>query len=74
LAKAENTAENLSTTLTGLSVETGKATERASILAEQLEKTSLSLIMAREEKAIKVSKNECTICYLITLKIRNNTI
>ena len=48
LAEAENTAKNLSIALTGLNVETEKATERVSILAGQLKKISLFLIMARE--------------------------
>ena len=73
MAEAENTVKNLSTALAGLNVETGKTIERASILAGQLEKVSLSLVMAREEEAIIVLKNEYTICYLITLGIKNNT-
>jgi hypothetical protein len=73
LAEAENTAKNLSTILTGLSVETEKTTKRASILAGQLKETSLSLIITREKEAIIALKNEYTICYLVTPGIRNNT-
>jgi hypothetical protein len=73
LAEAESTTENLSTALTGLSVETEEATEKASILAGQLEKTSLSLVIAREEEAAMVPRNECTICHLVTPRIRDNT-
>jgi hypothetical protein len=73
LAEAENTAENLSIALAGLNIEAGKATERASILAGQLKEISLSLIMAREEKVIIVLRNECTICHLITPRIKDNT-
>ena len=73
MAEAESTAKNLSIALAGLSVETGKATERVSILAGQLEKVLLSLIMAREKEAVIMLKNECTICHLMTLRIRDNT-
>jgi hypothetical protein len=40
--------ENLSIVLAGLSVEAGKAIERASILAGQLKKASLFLVMVRK--------------------------
>jgi hypothetical protein len=73
LAEAENTAENLSIVLAGLSVETGKAIKKVSILAGQLKKTSLSLIIAREKEAIIALRNEYIICHLITPEIRNNT-
>jgi hypothetical protein len=73
LAEAESTAENLSTALAGLSVEVGEATERASILAGQLEEASLSLVMAREEETTVAPRNECTICHLVTPRTRDNT-
>jgi hypothetical protein len=73
LAEAENTAENLSTALAGLSVEAGKATKKASILAGQLEKASLSLVIVREEEVIMTPKNEYIICYLVIPRIRDNT-
>jgi hypothetical protein len=74
LAEAESTAENLSIALAGLSIKTGKAIKRASILAGQLKEVSLSLIMAREKKAVMVLRSEYTICRLIIPRIRDNTI
>jgi hypothetical protein len=74
LAEVESTAENLSTALAGLNVEARKATERASILAGQLEKASLFLVIAKEKEAMIAPKNEYTICHLVTPGIRNNTI
>jgi hypothetical protein len=73
LAKAKNTAENLSTALAGLNVETKKTTEKVSILAGQLEKISLSLVMAREKGITIAPKNEYIIYHLIILKTRDNT-
>jgi hypothetical protein len=73
LAEAESTAENLSTALTGLSVEARKITKRASILAGQLKKASLFLIMVREKEAVIASKNEYTIYHLVTPRTRDNT-
>jgi hypothetical protein len=73
LAEAENTAENLSTALAGVSLETGKATERVSILAKQLEKASLFLIMARKKKAIMALRNKCIICRLTIPKIQDES-
>jgi len=69
LTKAENTAKNLSTALTRISIKTRKAIKKVSILAGQLKKISLFLVIAREEEAIMALKNECTICRLIILKI-----
>jgi hypothetical protein len=69
LAKAENTAENLSTTLAKVSIKVGKAIERASILAEQLEEISLSLVIIREEEAVMALKVGYIICRLVTLKV-----
>ena len=66
LAEAESTAENLSTALAGVSLEAEEATERASILAGQLEEASLSLVMAREEEAIMAPRDECTTCRPMT--------
>jgi hypothetical protein len=74
LAETESTAENLSTALAGLSVEIGKAIERVSILAGQLEEASLFLVIIREEEATIVLRNECTICHLVTLRMRDNII
>jgi hypothetical protein len=73
LAETENTAENLSTALAGLSVEAREATEKVSILAGQLEKVSLSLVMARKEKTTITPRNECTIYHLIIPRTRDNT-
>ena len=73
MAEAENTAENLSTALAEISIKAGKAIKRASILAEQLEKTFLSLVIIREEKVIMAPKNECAIYYLVTLSTKDNT-
>jgi hypothetical protein len=72
LAKAESTVKNLSTALAGLNVEAGEAIKRASILAGQLEKVSLFLIMIRKEGIIMALSDECTICRLIIPQIRDN--
>jgi hypothetical protein len=50
LTEAENTAENLSIALAGINIKIGKAIERISILAGQLEKASLSLVIARKKR------------------------
>ena len=71
MAEAESIAENLSTALAGLSVEVRKITERASILAGQLEKASLSLIMFREKDIIRASESEYIICRLIASRTRD---
>ena len=71
LAEAESTAENLSTALAGVSLEAGEATERASILAGQLEEASLSLVMAREEEAAMAPRVGCTICRLMTPRVQD---
>ena len=57
MEKAENTAENLSAALAGLNVEAGKVIERAAILAGQLEKAFLSLILLKEEEVIGIPSN-----------------
>jgi hypothetical protein len=57
LEEAENTTENLSTVLAGLSVEAGKIIERALILTRQLEKASLSLILLKEKEVTGVLSN-----------------
>ena len=72
MAEAESTTENLSTALAGLSVEVKKVIERVSILAGQLEKVSLSLVIARKEEKTVAPKNECIICYLVTFRTRDN--
>jgi hypothetical protein len=64
LAEVESAAKNLSTVLAGVSFEAGEATERALILAGQLEEASLSLVMVREEEAIMALRSECIICRL----------
>jgi hypothetical protein len=51
-----------------MSLEIKKAIKKASILAGQLEKTSLSLIMAREKEIIIVLRDECITCRLIISK------
>jgi hypothetical protein len=71
LAKAESIAENLSAVLAGLSVEAGKIIKRVSILAGQLEKVSLSLIVFREKDIIRASKSEYIRCRLITSRIKD---
>jgi len=73
LIKAENTAENLLIALAGLSIKAGKTIKRASILAGQLEKVSLFLVITREEEAIIALKSEYTICRLTILKIRDES-
>jgi hypothetical protein len=72
LAEAESITKKLSTALAGLSVETGEVTEKASILAGQLEKTSLSLIITREEEAVITLKNEYIIYRLIASRTRDH--
>jgi hypothetical protein len=72
LAEAESTAENLSTALVGLNVETKKAIKRASILTGQLKKISLSLVMTRKKEITVALRNECIICHLVTFRTRDN--
>jgi uncharacterized coiled-coil protein SlyX len=72
LKEAENTAKNLSAALAGLNVEAGETTEKVSILAEQLEKASLSLILLKKEKAIRTLSNQCIIYRLIISQIRSH--
>jgi len=57
LEEAENTVENLSAALAGLSVEAGEIIERASILAGQLEEVSLSLILLKKEEITGILSN-----------------
>jgi hypothetical protein len=71
LAKAESTAENLLTALIKMNIKAKKAIKRASILAGQLEKISLSLVIIREKEAAITLKIECAICRLITLRVQN---
>ena len=73
MEKAESTAKNLLTALAGLSVEAKEAIKRVSILAGQLEKTSLSLVIIREEEAIMAPRNEYTICHLVIPETRDST-
>jgi hypothetical protein len=74
LAEAESTAENLSTVLAGLSVEAEKAIKKASILAGQLEKASLSLVMAKEEEAAIAPKIGYIIYRLTIPRVQNEEI
>jgi hypothetical protein len=67
LEEAENTVENLSAALAGLSVKAGEAIERVSILAGQLEKVSLSLILLKKEEITGILSNQYIICRLIAL-------
>jgi hypothetical protein len=57
LEEAENTVENLSAVLAGLNVEVGKIIKRASILAGQLKKVFLSLILLKEKEIIGILNN-----------------
>jgi hypothetical protein len=69
LAKAENTAKNLSTALTGMSIKAKKTTKKISILARQLKKVFLSLIIVKEKEAAIIPKVKYIIYRLITLRI-----
>jgi hypothetical protein len=55
--------------LAKISLEAGKAIERVSILAGQLEEISLFLVIAREEKAVMALKVRCIICCLMILRV-----
>jgi hypothetical protein len=59
----------LSTVLTGISLKIGKITKRVLILAGQLKKIFLFLIIVREKKAIIILKVRCIICRLIIFKV-----
>jgi hypothetical protein len=69
LAEAESTAENLSTALIRMSLEAGKIIKRVSILAGQLEKVSLSLIIIRKEEAAMALRVGYTIYRLMTPRV-----
>jgi hypothetical protein len=69
LVKVENTAENLLTALTGVSLKAGKTTKKISILVGQLEKVFLSLIIIREEEAAIIPRVRYIICRLVILKV-----
>jgi hypothetical protein len=69
LAEAENITENLLIALAGVSLEAEKTIKKISILAGQLEKISLSLIMARKKKAAIALRVEYTIYRLVTPKV-----
>jgi len=69
LAETEQTAENLSTALTELSIEAGKTTKRVSILAGQLKKISLFLVIAKKEEAAMTLKVRYIIYRLMTPKV-----
>ena len=72
MAEAENIAKNLSTVLTGLNVKIKKAIKRVLILAGQLKKASLSLIIPREKEAIMTLRNEYIIYRLIASRTRDH--
>jgi hypothetical protein len=55
--------------LAGISLKARKAIKKASILTEQLEKASLSLIMAKEKEAAIVPRVKYTICRLMTPRV-----
>jgi hypothetical protein len=74
LVKAEQTAENLLTTLAGISLKAGKAIKKALILIKQLEKASLSLVMARKEKIVIVLKIGYIICRLMIPRVQDKVI
>jgi hypothetical protein len=57
--------------LARISIKAGEAIEKALILAGQLEKASLSLVMAREKEAVIILKIRYTICRLVTLKVQD---
>jgi hypothetical protein len=69
LAKAENTAENLSIALTKVSLKVGKTIERVSILAGQLEKISLSLVIIKKKEATIILKVRYIIYRLVNLRV-----
>ena len=69
MAEAENTAENLSTVLAELSIKTEKEIERVSILAGQLKKIFLSLIIAREREVTIILRIRYIICRLVTPRV-----
>jgi hypothetical protein len=55
--------------LAGISLEAGKIIKKASILAGQLKKISLSLVIVKKEKAVMAFKIKCTICRLIISRV-----
>jgi hypothetical protein len=69
LAEAESTAKNLSTALAGVSIKTKKAIERVSILAGQLEKVFLFLMIVKEKEAVMALKVRYTICRLVISRV-----
>ena len=71
MAEAESITENLSAALAGLSVKAKEIIEKVSILAGQLKKISLSLIMFREKDIIKALESEYIICRLVISRIRD---
>ena len=74
MVEIENTIKNLSIVLAGLSVEAGKIIKRTLILAGQLKKASLSLIIFRKEKVIRALRNEYTIYCLVIPRTKNHAI
>jgi len=74
LAKAENAAENLLIALADVSLKAGKAIEKVSILAGQLKKVSLSLMIVRKEEAVKVLKVRYTIYRLVISRVQDKEI
>jgi hypothetical protein len=54
-----------------MNLKTGKTSKRALILAKQLEKASLSLVITKKEKIIIMLKNEYTICRLVFPRVQD---
>jgi hypothetical protein len=69
LAETESTVKNLSIALARVSIKAEKTIKRVSILAGQLEKVSLSLVIIREEEAVIVPRIGYTICRLVILRV-----
>jgi hypothetical protein len=57
--------------LVGISLEAGKTIKKVSILVRQLEKTSLSLVMAKEKEAVMIPKIGYTIYRLIIPRVQD---
>jgi hypothetical protein len=69
LAETENTTENLSTALAGISIKARETIKRASILAGQLEKISLSLVIIKKEEAAIAPRVRYTIYRLTIFRV-----
>jgi hypothetical protein len=60
--------------LAGISLKAEKAIKKASILAGQLKKISLSLMIIRKEEAVRALRVRYTIYRLMTPRIQNKRI